>query len=233
MNKTIEVKAQSVELAIEEGLRQLNATRDRVKVEVLNNGGLFQKASVSMTLIPTPVERAENFVNGILNKMGIKAEAIAHEKDDVIYVDIVGEGSGAVIGYRGEGLDAIQYLTLTVINEESKSFKKVIVNAENYREKREQTLISLAYRLADKAYRTGKKVALEPMNPFERRIIHSALQDSYKATTASEGEEPNRHVVIVPKPGGVRSNQQAPLSKQPNKRQGPPKFKSFGYKKGF
>ena len=113
---------------------------------------------------------------------------------------------------------------------QGKQFKKVVVNTGNYREKRELTLITLANRLAEKAYRTGKKVALEPMNPFERRIIHSALQDSAKATTTSEGEEPNRHVVIIPK--GARVQQSKP-SGSDFKKKGAPKFKSFGYKRGF
>ncbi len=182
-----------------------------------------------MTTKSTPVELADKFVSELLQKMNIKAEAIVTEVDGVIYVDVEGEDASHVIGYRGETLDAIQYLTLTVLNQ-GKQFKKVVVNTGNYREKRELTLITLANRLAEKAYRTGRKVALEPMNPFERRIIHSALQDSAKATTTSEGEDPNRHVVIIPK--NVRV-QQSQTGGSDFKKKGAPKFKSFGYKRGF
>ena len=107
-------------------------------------------------------------------------------------------------------LDAIQYLVLTYLNQEKSEFKKVVVDSENYREKRRETLTALALRLAEKAHRTARKIELEPMNPFERRVIHSALADSEIASTVSEGEESNRHVVIVPKgvelKGGRRNN---------------------------
>ena len=182
-----------------------------------------------MTTKSTPVELTEKFVEELLKKMNIKAEPIVTEVDGVIYVDIEGDDASLAIGYRGETLDAIQYLTLTVLNQ-NKQFKKVVVNTGNYREKRELTLITLANRLAEKAYRTGKKVSLEPMNPFERRIIHSALQDSAKATTTSEGEEPNRHIVIIPK--NVRT-QSSNGNSGDFKKKGMPKFKSFGYKRGF
>lgn len=228
MKKSIEVKAQSVDLAIEDGLSQLNTTKDRVDVEVLSEGGLFSKAQVRLTLKPTAAEVVEDFCNNLLEKMHIKAQAIVTEEDSVIKIDIMGDEASHAIGYRGETLDSIQYLALTVLNQ-GHQFKKVVVNTGCYREKREQTLISLANRLADKAYRTGKKVVLEPMNPFERRIIHTAIQDSAKATTASEGEEPLRHVVIIPKSGGTPKNNDVAKKK----RTGMPKFKSFGYKRGF
>ena len=171
MKKSIEVKAQSVELAIEDGLNQLNTTKDRVDVEVLSEGGLFSKAQVRLTLKPTAAEVVEDFCNNLLEKMHIKAQAIVTEEDSVIKIDIMGDEASHAIGYRGETLDAIQYLALTVLNQ-GHQFKKVVVNTGCYREKREQTLISLANRLADKAYRTGKKVVLEPMNPFERHHSH-------------------------------------------------------------
>ena len=116
-----------------------------------------------------------------------------------IVVEISGEDSGTAIGYRGEALDAIQLLTRTYLNQEKLGTGKVVVDCENYRAKRRETLVALAGRLAEKAYRTRRKVALEPMNPFERRIIHSALIDSEIAETHSEGEDSARHVVIVPK----------------------------------
>ncbi|MDD4839771.1 MAG: protein jag [Clostridia bacterium] len=200
MRKTIEMNSATVDLAIEEGLLELGTTIEKVEVEILAKGGLFQKAAIKMTTIETPSDIAAEFVNGILKNMNLNATATAEEKSDCIYVEINGPDSGVVIGYRGESLDAIQYLTLTVLNNgEKNKFKKVVVNAENYREKREETLIGLANRLADKACQMSKKIVLEPMNPYERRIIHATLQNSEQAETTSEGEEPNRHVVIIPK----------------------------------
>ena len=118
-------------------------------------------------------------------------------------------GGGVAIGYRGEALDAFQYLALTFLNEQKCDFKKVVVDCENYREKRRETLTALALKLAQKALRLQRKIALEPMNPFERRIIHSALADSDIAETTSDGEEPNRYIVIIPK--GVELKDQRPL----------------------
>ncbi|HKL94645.1 MAG TPA: RNA-binding cell elongation regulator Jag/EloR [Clostridia bacterium] len=200
MNKTIEIKATTVELAIEEGLLELGAKIEEVEVEILSKGGLFQKAVIKMSTIESMAEKAEKFVGGVLKYMNLDADAKAVEDKDSITINIAGKDSGAIIGYRGEALDAIQYLTLTVLNHDDKDrYKKVVVNSENYREKREETLIGLANRLAEKAYQYCKKVVLEPMNPYERRIIHSSLQNSEIAETTSEGEEPNRHVVIIPK----------------------------------
>ncbi len=200
MKRTIEMKGETVELAIEKGLLALETSKEKVEVEIIQKEGFLKKARILMTTIETPDDIAQEFVQGVLNKMGISATATATMKGECVHVDIEGKDSGSAIGYRGETLDAIQYLTLTIVNHDDKNkFVKVVVNAENYREKREETLIALASRLANKAYRQGRKVVLEPMNPFERRIIHSALHDSEIASTTSEGEEPNRHVVIIPK----------------------------------
>lgn len=200
MKKTVEIKAATVELAIEEGLKELNAPLEKVEVDILSKGGLFQKAVVKITKVEQSSEKAEKFVNSILSNMRLKAQAKAEDDGDCITVKITGEDSAGAIGFRGEVLDAIQYLTLTVANNDEKSrFKKIVIDCEDYREKREQTLIALANRLAEKALGTRSKIKLEPMNPYERRIIHTALQGSDIAETISEGEEPNRYVVIVPK----------------------------------
>lgn len=199
MNKVIEIKSTSVELAIEEGLLELDAKIEDVEVEVLSKGGLFQKAVIKMTRIESMAKVAEEFVNGVIKHMRIDAEACAKETEKSIIVNVTGKDSSAIIGYRGEVLDAIQYLTLTVLNHGDKHrYKKVVIDAENYRERREETLVGLANNLAEKAYATCKKVVLEPMNPYERRIIHATLHDSETVQTTSEGEEPNRHVVIIP-----------------------------------
>lgn len=199
MKNSIEVKAATVEQAIEEGLKELDASLENVEVDILAKGGLLQKAVIKMTRRETIAQKAELLVNKILSHMNIKSTAQAEERDDCVFVTISGEDSAAAIGYRGEVLDAVQYLALTVLNENEHKFKKIVVDCENYRAKREKTLEDLANRLAEKAVAAAKKVKLEPMNPYERRIIHSALQDSEAVTTESEGEEPNRYVVIIPK----------------------------------
>ena len=199
MNKFVEIKASTVDLAVANALEQLGVARDRVNVEVLSKGGLFSKAHVRVTVVETALTKVEDFVNGILEKMGLVSKATVTDDNGTLNIEITGEDSGTAIGYRGEALDAIQYLVLTYLNQEKSDFKKVVVDSENYREKRRETLTALALRLAEKAHRTARKIELEPMNPFERRVIHSALADSEIADTVSEGEESNRHVVIIPK----------------------------------
>ena len=210
MNKFVEVKASTIDLAVANALEQLGVARDRVEVEVLAKGGLFSKAHVKVTVIETALTKVQDFVNGILDKMGLTSRATVTDDNGTLNIEITGKDSGTAIGYRGEALDAIQYLVLTYLNQEKSEFKKVVVDSENYREKRRETLTALALRLAEKAHRTARKIELEPMNPFERRVIHSALADSEIASTVSEGEESNRHVVIVPKgvelKGGRRNN---------------------------
>lgn len=199
MNKFVEIKASTVDLAVANALEQLGVARDRVNVEVLSKGGLFSKAHVRVMVVETALTKVEDFVNGILEKMGLVSKATVTDDNGTLNIEITGEDSGTAIGYRGEALDAIQYLVLTYLNQEKSDFKKVVVDSENYREKRRETLTALALRLAEKAHRTARKIELEPMNPFERRVIHSALADSEIADTVSEGEESNRHVVIIPK----------------------------------
>lgn len=208
MEKSVTVKASGVELAVEKALEELGVSRDKVKVEVLAKGGLFQKAEVRVTAIDTAADVAEEFVNGVLQRMGLSSRAKAEEKDGAVTVEIAGLDSGVAIGYRGEALDAIQFLTRTYLNQEKQSVGKIVVDCESYREKRRETLTALAGRLAEKAHRTCRIVSLEPMNPFERRIIHSALADSEIAETHSEGEDAQRHVVIVPK--GVEIKEDRP-----------------------
>lgn len=212
------VKASSVDLAVEKALTELGAERDRVQVEVLAKGGLFQRAEVRVTLKETVADAAAEFVNGVLSAMRLSSRAEAEERDGEIVLDIEGQDSGAAIGYRGEVLDAIQFLTRTYINQEKNSSAKIVVDCENYREKRRDTLVALANRLAEKAYRTRRKVSLEPMNPFERRIIHSALADSEIAETHSEGEDAARHIVIVPK--GVELREDRPRGNRRDGRRG-------------
>ncbi len=209
MEKSIETQASSVDLAIEKALVELGVSKDKVDVEILQKGGLFSKAKVRVTVKDSTQDKMAEFFNGTLERMGLVSRATVEDKDGTLYVTIAGDDSGVAIGYRGEALDAFQYLALTFLNEQKCDFKKVVVDCENYREKRKETLTALALRLAQKAVRLQRKIALEPMNPFERRILHSALADSELATTESEGEEPARYVVIVPK--GVELKDQRPI----------------------
>lgn len=202
--KFIEVTGKNVQEAIENGLRELKVKEDKVEVEVIESGskGIFglgaKAAKVKLTLKNDYSGTAKEFLRDVLNKMDIKAEIHIKEEDDVIRVDLIGPDMGILIGYRGETLDALQYLLSLVINKENKEndYKKVILDTENYRKKREETLIRLANKLAYKVNKYNKSVTLEPMNPYERRIIHAALQNHPHVTTHSQGEEPYRKVVI-------------------------------------
>ena len=139
---------------------------------------------------------ALTFIKEITEKMGLNLTIKARVGEDIVHLDIEGKDSGTVIGKRGATLDAIQYLTSLVVNKDSEKYIKVVVDAENYRSKRQKTLESLANRLASKVQKTKKYVKLEPMNPYERKIIHATLQKNPNVVTRSEGEEPYRRVVI-------------------------------------
>lgn len=141
-------------------------------------------------------EPAVKFIENIAENMGLTVKVKAHIMDDTLYIELEGNDVGTMIGKRGHTLDAVQYLASIVQNKNSESHIRVIINAEKYREKREKTLQELAKRLATKCIKTGKYVRLEPMNPYERKVIHSALQNNPKVTTRSEGVEPNRRVII-------------------------------------
>lgn len=178
--------------------------------------------------------RVLSFINTLLEKMDMQANASILEDStvDKIKVNIKGKDSAKVIGYRGESLDAIQYLAVIEANKgNDNEYIKVVVDSENYREKRNVTLNSLAKKLAYKASRSNKRVELEPMNPFERRIIHTALQNNQYVETISEGEGVRRHVVIVPK---KKKQEDVSLdilgaSNSNFKKNGPKKMRSFGY----
>ena len=148
-------------------------------------------------LIETEDHVAITFLNEVAEKMGLTLNIKAMVNDECVYVDIDGKDSGTIIGKRGQTLDAIQYLTSLVVNKgDNKKYVRVVVDAENYRAKREKTLRQLAERLANKVVRTRKSVRLEPMNPYERKVIHATLQSNPNVTTRSEGEEPYRRVII-------------------------------------
>ena len=139
---------------------------------------------------------ALTFLRDVVKEMGLDVEVTAKMGKEALYLDINGKDSGTIIGKRGQTLDAIQYLVSLVVNKDQSKYTRVVVDAENYRAKRERTLEALAFRLANKVYRSKRSVKLEPMNPYERKVIHAALQNHPHVTTRSEGEDPYRRVII-------------------------------------
>ncbi|NMM62036.1 protein jag [Clostridium sp. P21] len=201
--KVMEMTGRTVEEALKIALSELKVTEDKVEVEVLDSGkkGFFnigsRPAKIKVTVKRDYMYEAKAFLRDVLDSMKVKAEIRTKEEGNVIKVSLTGPNMGILIGYRGETLDSLQYLISLVVNKgHDTEYKRVILDTENYRLKREETLKRLARRIADKVRKTGKAVKLEPMNPYERRIIHSALQDDVLVDTYSEGEEPFRRVVV-------------------------------------
>lgn len=158
--------------------------------------GAFSVREKPADLVDLSDHIAESFLKEITAKMGLSLKIKVQGNDSCIYVEMDGRDSGTIIGKRGQTLDAIQYLTSLVVNKDKEKYQRVVVDAENYREKRERTLEQLASRLADKVIKSRKSVRLEPMNPYERKVIHATLQSNPRVTTRSEGEEPYRRVII-------------------------------------
>ncbi len=151
---------------------------------------------IEENLVPCEDHEALRFLREVTKEMGLDLEISAQKGEESLFVNIQGKDSGTVIGKRGQTLDAIQYLTSLVVNKGHEDYTRVVVDAENYRAKREKTLEALAYRLAGKVIKTKRSVKLEPMNPYERKVIHAALHDHPKVMTRSEGQDPYRRVVI-------------------------------------
>ena len=145
---------------------------------------------------------AEGFLNDLFKKMQVDAFCVTMQNSEIDKIVIKGNDTAALIGRRGETLDALQYITGLVLNKGKQDYRRVMLDTENYREKREEALIRLANRIAQKVSKTGRKVTLEPMNPYERRILHASLQSHPRVETISEGEEPFRRVVIRTKRKG-------------------------------
>jgi len=205
-SKRIEKIAKSTDDAINEALFELGATRDMVDIEIVDQGskGLFgilggKDAKVIVTLKETPQSAATDFLNDLFFGMGINVKVNTEMQDDKMAITLEGADMGIVIGKRGETLDAIQYLTSLVVNKSKDSYIRISIDSENYREKRKEALQVLTKRIIDKVVRTGKRYILEPMNPYERRVIHAYVQDHAKVHTYSIGDEPNRKVVVAVK----------------------------------
>lgn len=146
----------------------------------------------------TPAGKAQEFLQELTKLMNVPVSvAVSTDEEGNVHVNMEGDTLGILIGRRGETLDALQYLTSLQVNKGKSDYTRVTLDTENYRAKREEALIRLANRMANRCQKTGRRVSMEPMNPYERRILHSALQDHPAVTTHSEGDEPNRHVVIT------------------------------------
>lgn len=201
----------TVEEAVKIGLNELNLTEEQAQVTVIEQPvkGLFGRIKGKAVVEITKKEKCEKcqdgqeekvveFVENLLNMMQLNAVVEMQERPNGTVLTLVSNDSSNIIGYRGEVLDALQTLAGAFVNIGKKEYKKVVVDCENYRDKREETLIKLAKRLEEKATDMKREVILEPMSPYERRIIHTALSQSQTVTTRSDGKEPNRYVVIVP-----------------------------------
>lgn len=257
---SVEATGRNVEQAISNALFELKASREDVDIKILDEGGLFKKAKVRVSISPDEIEKyqkrekkeenltdsqeknkeevdelnketalndlltkeedveeeieilnssknqnekekdlekAQKFIQGLLNRTTLTGNVECVEENDEIHANIIGYSD--IIGYRGEGLNSLQYLTSVVISKNNRHAKKVRVDCDNYRARREASLIALAQRMARKVEKTHSSVKLEPMTANERRIMHTALSNSQTVETFSKGEEPHRYLIIKPK----------------------------------
>lgn len=197
---------QTVKEAVESALAQLQITEDRADISIVDEGkkgifGIFgaRPAVVKVSVIKDPIEEAEKFLLDVSEKMGAPVTINVEKNGKQVKFILSGEKIALLIGKRGQTLNSLQFLTQLVINRFSGQYLNVMVDAEHYRERRNDTLIQLAQRLAQKAVQTKKEVSLEPMPSYERKIIHTALVKNKKIKTYSSGEDPHRHIVIAPK----------------------------------
>ncbi|MCR6098481.1 protein jag [Salipaludibacillus agaradhaerens] len=204
--KKVTVSGKTVEEAVESGLVKLEATLEDVEYNVLEEPqkalfGLLggKPAVIEMKVKPDPLNEALVFLRETIDKMGVSAYVEPEEREEGTYLNISGTDIGVLIGKRGQTLDSLQYLVNLVANRESDNYVRLYLDAEGYRERRKEALVTLAGRLSEKAVRTRREVRLEPMNAHERKIIHTALQNVQGVSTYSDGQEPHRRIVVVPK----------------------------------
>ena len=201
----IEVSAKTISDAITEACQKLTVTSDKVEYEVIDEGssgflGIGSKPAVIKAKVKSSVEdTAKDFLKNVFEAMDLTVVVNVkyNEAENYMEVDLSGDEMGVLIGKRGQTLDSLQYLVSLVVNKNVENYIRVKVDTENYRQRRKETLENLAKNISYKVKRTKRPVSLEPMNPYERRIIHSALQNDKYVTTHSEGDEPFRHVVVV------------------------------------
>lgn len=202
--KKVVTKGKTVEEAIKAALKELNTTRDKVETKVIklpSTGimGLFSRnnqAIVEVSVNTDLCKIAKDYLTQVIQAMGITADIEAKMEDSSMSIVMTGKDMGILIGRRGQTLDSLQYLTSLVVNKYTQEYVRISLDTENYRKKREETLIALAEKLAHRVASSRKRIELEPMNPYERRIIHATLQKKNGIYTYSQGEEPFRKVVI-------------------------------------
>ena len=198
------VTAKTVEDAVTKALIELETTSDKMEYEIIDKGssgflGIGSKPAIIRAKKKETLEdTAIVFLSSVFDAMNLEVSISAayNEEEKEINIDLSGEDMGILIGKRGQTLDSLQYLVSRVVNKKSSDYIRVKLDTENYRERRKETLETLAKNIAYKVKRTKRPVSLEPMNPYERRIIHSALQNDKYVVTRSDGEEPFRHVII-------------------------------------
>ncbi|QNM04485.1 RNA-binding cell elongation regulator Jag/EloR [Qiania dongpingensis] len=205
MSEYIEISAKTVDDAVTKALIQLETTSDKLEYVVVEKGstgilGIFNSkpAIIKARKVLTISDVAEEFLHKIFASMNMEVNITSSmdEEEKCLNIDLSGEDMGVLIGKRGQTLDSLQYLVSLIINKNSDEYLRVKLDTENYRERRKATLESLAKNIAAKVKRTKRSVSLEPMNPYERRIIHSVLQNDKYVITRSDGEEPYRHVIV-------------------------------------
>lgn len=201
----IEFSAKTVNDAITEACQKFVVTSDKLEYEVVEEGssgflGIGSKPAVIKARVKSSVQdKAKDFLKSVFEAMNLVVivDIQYDELNNSMNIDLSGDEMGVLIGKRGQTLDSLQYLVSLVINKDVEDYIHVKVDTENYRQRRKETLENLAKNISYKVKRTKRPVSLEPMNPYERRIIHSALQNDKYVTTHSEGDEPFRHVVVV------------------------------------
>ena len=228
MSDYIEISAKTVDDAVTKALIQLETTSDKLEYVVIEKGstgilGIFNSkpAVIKARKIMTVCDVAEEFllkVFGTMN-MTVTVSCVMDEEEGCLNIDLSGDDMGVLIGKRGQTLDSLQYLVSLIVNKDREEYLRVKLDTENYRERRKATLESLAKNIAAKVKRTKRPVSLEPMNPYERRIIHSALQNDKYVVTRSDGEEPYRHVIVSLKRENRRDRYDRYEKRAPRERQ--------------
>lgn len=201
----IKISAKTVDDAITEACQKFTVTSDKLEYEVVDEGktgllGIGARPAVIKVRVKSSVkDMAKDFLDDVFAAMNLTVvtNVTYNEEESSMDIDLSGDEMGILIGKRGQTLDSLQYLVSLVVNKDAENYIRVKVDTENYRNRRKETLENLAKNISYKVKRTKRPVSLEPMNPYERRIIHSALQNDKYVTTYSEGDEPFRHVVVV------------------------------------
>ncbi|HYK72395.1 MAG TPA: RNA-binding cell elongation regulator Jag/EloR [Pseudoneobacillus sp.] len=203
--KQVTATGQNVEEAVKSALAQLKTTKDRTEISIIDEGkkgifGIFgsRPAVVKVTVKVDPILEAKNFIVGVSEQMGVPIQVDITQEGKQILFSLSGEKIALLIGKRGQTLNSLQYLTQLVLNRHADQYLTITLDAEDYRKRRNDTLVQLAERLAMKAIKTGQNVALEPMPSYERKVIHTALVENRRVKTFSDGTEPHRFIVITP-----------------------------------